>query len=195
MVAEYNGSGTMIARYIHGTNADADDPLIWYDGSTVIPGKRRFLLANHQGSIIAMTSYTCILQDTALKPIQDRTAAFTPITCRCDAMSRVLLSDWQLVRFWRSELPDCQRPICGRWDKRGLALQVAPLVALLASRDPNRRTLMRCLTFKCGHCFSNFLNHFSSGAGGNILDDVDCDHWHCTSPVGRRSIPVKKVHP
>lgn len=58
MVAEYNSSGTILARYVHGTNADADDPLIWYDGSTVIPGKRRFLMANHQGSIIAVTNYT-----------------------------------------------------------------------------------------------------------------------------------------
>ncbi len=39
MVAEYNAAGTMQARYVHGTNADADDPLIWYDGSTVIAGK------------------------------------------------------------------------------------------------------------------------------------------------------------
>ena len=59
MVAEYDAAtGTMLARYVHGTHADADDPLIWYDGSTVIPGKRRFLLANHQGSIIAVTNYT-----------------------------------------------------------------------------------------------------------------------------------------
>ncbi len=58
MVAEYNAAGTMQARYVHGTNADADDPLIWYDGSTVIAGKRRFLVANHQGSIIAVANYT-----------------------------------------------------------------------------------------------------------------------------------------
>ncbi|MEP1833876.1 MAG: hypothetical protein ABJL57_09400 [Hyphomonas sp.] len=29
MAAEYNGAGTMLRRYVHGTNADADDPLIW----------------------------------------------------------------------------------------------------------------------------------------------------------------------
>ncbi|MDN3647276.1 RHS repeat-associated core domain-containing protein [Pontixanthobacter aestiaquae] len=58
MVAEYNASGTMLRRYVHGTNADADDPLIEYDGATTIAGKRRFLLANHQGSIIAVTGYT-----------------------------------------------------------------------------------------------------------------------------------------
>nr|WP_301332523.1 RHS repeat-associated core domain-containing protein [Parerythrobacter lacustris] len=48
----------MLRRYIHGTNADADDPLIWYEGSGVIPGARRFLLANHQGSIVAVTDHT-----------------------------------------------------------------------------------------------------------------------------------------
>jgi RHS repeat-associated protein len=58
MVAEYDINGTMLRRYIHGTNADADDPLIWYEGSGVIPGARRFLLANHQGSIVAVTDHT-----------------------------------------------------------------------------------------------------------------------------------------
>ncbi|MDN3647278.1 RHS repeat-associated core domain-containing protein [Pontixanthobacter aestiaquae] len=58
MVAEYSSTGTILRRYVHGTNADADDPLIWYEGSTVSPGKRRFLMANHQGSIIAVANYT-----------------------------------------------------------------------------------------------------------------------------------------
>jgi RHS repeat-associated protein len=58
MVAEYDVNGTMLRRYIHGTNTDADDPLIWYEGSGVIPGARRFLLANHQGSIVAVTDHT-----------------------------------------------------------------------------------------------------------------------------------------
>ncbi|MCR2833039.1 RHS repeat domain-containing protein [Parerythrobacter lacustris] len=58
MVAEYDVNGIMLRRYIHGTNADADDPLIWYEGSGVIPGARRFLLANHQGSIVAVTDHT-----------------------------------------------------------------------------------------------------------------------------------------
>ena len=58
MVAEYDASGIMLRRYVHGTNADADDPLIWYEGSGTNAGLRRFLLANHQGSIVAVTNYT-----------------------------------------------------------------------------------------------------------------------------------------
>lgn len=51
LVAEYNSAGTMTARYVHGSNAVADDPLIWYDGATT-----RWLHADHQGSIVAVTN-------------------------------------------------------------------------------------------------------------------------------------------
>jgi RHS repeat-associated protein len=51
LVAEYNGSGTLLRRYVHG--AGADEPLLWYEGSGLT--SRRGLFANHQGSIIAVT--------------------------------------------------------------------------------------------------------------------------------------------
>ena len=57
MIAEYNGSGTMLRRYVHGSNVDADDPLIWYEGSTVSNGTRRYLHADPRGSIVAVTNY------------------------------------------------------------------------------------------------------------------------------------------
>jgi RHS repeat-associated protein len=50
LVAEYNGSGTLLRRYVHG--AGADEPLLWYEGSGLTT--RRGLLTNHQGSIIAV---------------------------------------------------------------------------------------------------------------------------------------------
>ena len=31
LIAEYNGSGAMAHRYVHGSEKDIDDPLIWYD--------------------------------------------------------------------------------------------------------------------------------------------------------------------
>jgi hypothetical protein len=34
MIAEYNVTGTMLRRYVHGSNAEADAPLIWYEGAT-----------------------------------------------------------------------------------------------------------------------------------------------------------------
>lgn len=51
LVAEYDGAGNIIRRYVHG--AGVDDPLIWYEGSSVGASNRRLLYANQQGSIIA----------------------------------------------------------------------------------------------------------------------------------------------
>ena len=50
LVAEYEPGGYMIHRYIHGNDAKADDPLIWYDNWN--SGWRRALLTDHQGSIV-----------------------------------------------------------------------------------------------------------------------------------------------
>jgi RHS repeat-associated protein len=49
LVAEYNGSGTLLRRYVHG-DAD-DDPLFWYEGAGL--DQPRFPHVNHQGSITA----------------------------------------------------------------------------------------------------------------------------------------------
>lgn len=51
LVAEYDGSGNMLRRYVNGDNADT--PLVWYEG----PGMTspRYLYANYQGSIVAVT--------------------------------------------------------------------------------------------------------------------------------------------
>ena len=56
MVLEYDGSGNVLNRYVHGSNAAADDPLIWYSGATLANG--HWLHADHLGSIIAMTDST-----------------------------------------------------------------------------------------------------------------------------------------
>jgi RHS repeat-associated protein len=53
LVAEYNGSGTLLRRYVHGSGVD--EPLVWYEGATVSSSTRRYLHANHQGSIVAVT--------------------------------------------------------------------------------------------------------------------------------------------
>lgn len=55
LIGEYNSAGTTItARYVHG--AGVDQPLVWYAG----PGltDRRWLHADHQGSIIAVSGAT-----------------------------------------------------------------------------------------------------------------------------------------
>src|SRR5690606_31260035 len=51
LIAEYNGS-TILRRYVHG--AGIDEPLVWYEGEDL--SDRRWLHANHQGSVIASSS-------------------------------------------------------------------------------------------------------------------------------------------
>ena len=51
LVGEYDGAGNLLRRYVHGTDAAADDPLLWYEGAGL--GMRRSLFADHQGSIVA----------------------------------------------------------------------------------------------------------------------------------------------
>lgn len=53
LIGEYNTSGTLLRRYVHG--AAVDEPLVWYEGATVSSATRRYLHADHQGSIIALT--------------------------------------------------------------------------------------------------------------------------------------------
>jgi len=60
LVAEFNGSGTVVNRYVHG--ASPDEPLVWYEGSGL--STRRWLHANHQGSIVATTDSSGTLVGT-----------------------------------------------------------------------------------------------------------------------------------
>jgi RHS repeat-associated protein len=54
LVAEYDGGGTMTNRYVHGSNAAADDPLVWYVGANFATA--RHLHADHLGSIVGITN-------------------------------------------------------------------------------------------------------------------------------------------
>lgn len=60
LVAEYNSSGTLINRYVHGIGTD--DPLVWYVGSGTANAK--YLLANERGSIIAETNNSGTISTT-----------------------------------------------------------------------------------------------------------------------------------
>lgn len=55
LVAEYDGSGNMLKRYVHGPAEGQDDPLVEYAGSGV--SSPRYLFADHQGSIIAIADH------------------------------------------------------------------------------------------------------------------------------------------
>ncbi|KGJ91170.1 RHS repeat domain-containing protein [Colwellia psychrerythraea] len=77
LVAEYNSTGTLINRYVHGIGTD--DPLVWYVGSgTTNP---TYLLANERGSIIAETTKTGSISGTHKygpfgEPINSSTSRF-----------------------------------------------------------------------------------------------------------------------
>lgn len=51
LVAEYDAAGTLLRRYVHGIATD--DPVLWYEGTAL--ASRRGLLADHQGTIVAVT--------------------------------------------------------------------------------------------------------------------------------------------
>ncbi|MGH6631036.1 MAG: hypothetical protein ACREB3_15015, partial [Burkholderiales bacterium] len=51
LVAEFDVSGTLLRRYVHGSSVD--DPVLWYEGSgTTAP---RWLHTDNQGSVVAIT--------------------------------------------------------------------------------------------------------------------------------------------
>lgn len=54
IVAEYDGSGTLLRRHIHG-NSSGDDPLATYEGSSVGDASLRHLIADRLGSIVLAT--------------------------------------------------------------------------------------------------------------------------------------------
>jgi RHS repeat-associated protein len=58
MIGEYNAAGAMLRRYVHGSNAEADDALIWYEGATQTATQRRYLQSDPRGSIVAVTDHT-----------------------------------------------------------------------------------------------------------------------------------------
>jgi len=54
LIAEYATGGALQRRYVHG--AGVDEPLLWYEGSAVSSSTRRYLHADHQGSIVAASN-------------------------------------------------------------------------------------------------------------------------------------------
>ncbi|MFT3808427.1 MAG: RHS repeat-associated core domain-containing protein [Micropepsaceae bacterium] len=54
IVAEYDGSGAMLRRYVPG--AGVDETLVWYEGSGTTD--RRYLFTDERGSVIAITDAT-----------------------------------------------------------------------------------------------------------------------------------------
>lgn len=54
LVAEYTSGGSLKRRYLHGNSAGADDPLVWFEGSSVSPSTARHMIADHQGTVVGV---------------------------------------------------------------------------------------------------------------------------------------------
>ncbi|HEY1561943.1 MAG TPA: RHS repeat-associated core domain-containing protein [Caulobacteraceae bacterium] len=54
LVAEYNGSGSVLRRYVHGPQVD--NPLVWFEGSSVVSTNANYLIADRQGSIAGVAN-------------------------------------------------------------------------------------------------------------------------------------------
>ena len=60
LIAEYSTGGAVQRRYVHGSGVD--EPLVWYEGSAVSSATRRHLHADHQGSIVAASLASGVMQ-------------------------------------------------------------------------------------------------------------------------------------
>lgn len=52
LIAEYDGSGTLLRRYVHGPGTD--DPILWYEGSGT--SDKRYMHKDERGSVIALSN-------------------------------------------------------------------------------------------------------------------------------------------
>ncbi|MEP7247647.1 MAG: RHS repeat-associated core domain-containing protein, partial [Gammaproteobacteria bacterium] len=70
MVAEYDGAGALLRRYVHGPGVD--DLLVWYEGSGLTD--RRWLHSDERGSIIATSDASGVATPYAYGPFGEPTA-------------------------------------------------------------------------------------------------------------------------
>ena len=55
LTAEYDASGNLLRRYVHGADMKADDPIAWYEGTAFTSTNERQLRPDWQGSIVLVT--------------------------------------------------------------------------------------------------------------------------------------------
>lgn len=53
LIAEYDATGSLVNRYVHG--AGADEPLVWYPNATVSSTSRRYVYADYENSTVVVT--------------------------------------------------------------------------------------------------------------------------------------------
>lgn len=55
LIGEYDGSGNLLRRYIHGADLKSDDPIAWYEGGGFDGASERMMRPDWQGSIALVT--------------------------------------------------------------------------------------------------------------------------------------------
>ena len=58
LIGEFDASGNLLRRYVHGTDAGADDPVAWYEGASFTGAAERFMRPDWQGSIAVPRAIT-----------------------------------------------------------------------------------------------------------------------------------------
>ena len=58
LIAEYDGSGNLLRRYVHGADMASDDPIAWYEGTSFDGTSERLLRPDWEGSIVLATGTT-----------------------------------------------------------------------------------------------------------------------------------------
>ena len=58
LIGEYNTTGILLRRYVHGAEAKADDPIAWYEGAEFDATAERRLRPDWLGSIVLVTDST-----------------------------------------------------------------------------------------------------------------------------------------
>lgn len=58
LVLELDGTNAVVSRYVHGPGVD--QPLVWYNGTSVGSAARQHLVSDRQGSIIAVSTSTTL---------------------------------------------------------------------------------------------------------------------------------------
>lgn len=52
LVGEYDAAGSLLRRYAHGNDVGADDPMVWFEGSSAAAANARHVYSDPRGSIV-----------------------------------------------------------------------------------------------------------------------------------------------
>jgi RHS repeat-associated protein len=99
LVAEYNGAGQLLRRYVHGSGVD--EPLVWYEGAAVGSANRRYHHVDHQGSVMAVADRSgTALQTHTYDPYGvPASTNTTPFSTRFQYTGQILLPDLGLYHY------------------------------------------------------------------------------------------------